>query len=400
MKRRGWLLFVGGVVGLKAGRELLESDSTARKTDESFSDASGYRNPGKFDELTAPGSDATEEKGERRQNDVKSYWDQSQLIPSGHTGYTPSATADTEDVHYFWKYNGFRTAKLEIPAPLYEYYQARPRTQNYGQYAAHPAQSPLLDSALNSIAVDSTGDGREELASVQQFVQGLKYASDRVATGYNEYPKYPVETLVERGGDCEDTAVLMATLFERLGYSSVLLAFWDDEHMALGVAGTIHGAISSGTYYTYNGRKYHYVETTDTGWNIGQQPTEITLYPEIIPIERYPSITASSRGPWYEGGGTFKLAITLRNGGDATASNVYVTATLSAGSLESFTSASAKGFVRFLAADESKTLTLEFDETEIPDVSPGDTPELTIRIDERGRLHDETSIPLPRVERD
>lgn len=43
-------------------------------------------------------------------------------------------------------------------------------------------------------------------------------------------------------------------------------------HMAVGVA---CGDLEDGYYYEYEGEKYYYVETTDSGWKIGEMPSEL-----------------------------------------------------------------------------------------------------------------------------
>lgn len=64
------------------------------------------------------------------------------------------------------------------------------------------------------------------------FVQSLPYASDSISSGYDEYPHYPLETLLERKGDCEDTAMLTAVLLRHLGYGASLIIY--DNHCAVG----------------------------------------------------------------------------------------------------------------------------------------------------------------------
>ena len=41
----------------------------------------------------------------------------------------------------------------------------------------------------------------EKVNLVITFVQSLPYTSDSVTTAFDEYPQYPMETLVEYGGN-------------------------------------------------------------------------------------------------------------------------------------------------------------------------------------------------------
>ena len=71
---------------------------------------------------------------------------------------------------------------------------------------------------------------------VMAFVQSLPDTIDKGTTPYDEYPRYPVETLFARGGDCEDTPILVAALLDRLGYDVALLVLENAQHMAVGVS--------------------------------------------------------------------------------------------------------------------------------------------------------------------
>ena len=92
-----------------------------------------------------------------------------------------------------------------------------------------------------------------------------------------EYPKYPIETLLEQSGDCEDSSALLISLIEPLGYEAALILIpeaWEGYgHAAVGVNMT--GA--SGRYYIVNQGEenemgYHYAETTALGWKLGEMP--------------------------------------------------------------------------------------------------------------------------------
>jgi hypothetical protein len=146
--------------------------------------------------------------------------------------------------------------------------------RDYAQYATDALQSGNA-GALGSILVDTaqkhgiTGS-REQVDFLIDFVQSLPYVPDTVSAGLNEYPKYVVETLVEAGGDCEDSAILLSSLLqsEPFGYGAVLLLL--PNHMAVGVK----GGDLPGSYYEYRGMKFYYVETTGEGWSVGEIPPD------------------------------------------------------------------------------------------------------------------------------
>lgn len=111
---------------------------------------------------------------------------------------------------------------------------------------------------------------------VVAFTQYIEYQSDDVFTGYEEYWKFPLETLYDQGGDCEDTSILCAAITKAMGYDSALLLF--PGHMAAGV--DVDGA--TGTYYGSGGRSYYYCETTATGYDVGDVPSSVDYYQAVV----------------------------------------------------------------------------------------------------------------------
>jgi len=108
------------------------------------------------------------------------------------------------------------------------------------------------------------------LAFVQQ---AIRYTEDLspLTNQIIEYPKYPLETLMEQCGDCEDQAILLAALLKLMGYAVALLVF--PTHVALGIASFDH---VRGTYVIdpMSGMHYLYTETTASQWLPGEVPAE------------------------------------------------------------------------------------------------------------------------------
>ena len=191
----------------------------------------------------------------------------------------------------------------EIPSNLYNYYKDRLRTPEYGAYVADRYDRPFIRSiteSLESYGEENDLTARQVVDHAVAIVQGMEYTQDKAATGYNEYPKYPMETLVDRGGDCEDTCILMAAMLKELGYGVVLLLMPEANHMAVGVAGE---ESIDGTYYEQDGTRYYYLETTGDGWNVGEVPESVRDVPaELVQVRDYPvlafsyTVTADSEG--------------------------------------------------------------------------------------------------------
>ncbi len=115
----------------------------------------------------------------------------------------------------------------------------------------------------------STGK-HEKAEFVIDFVQNLPYVTDDVSRGYDDYPKFPTETLVDADGDCEDTAILLASILQAEPFNYDMILIEPPGHMAAGV----YGEDLNGIYYELDGRDYYYIETTGTGWGVGDMPEQ------------------------------------------------------------------------------------------------------------------------------
>jgi hypothetical protein len=235
-------------------------------------------------------------------------------------------SGETLKVDYEWSYDGkVWTWQLEIPQSLYQFYSELPRVQtnDYSIYVSHPSDNAYLSYLLDifrDIANQEIYTDTQRVEFVVAFVQNLPYTSDSVTTSYDEYPRYPVETLVDNGGDCEDTSILMASLLDGLGYDVVLLRLPDYNHMAIGI-----GSINNipGAYWEFNGNRYSYLETTGRGYEIGEIYHQYDgALVEIYPIEPVPIITHSWTAT--QRLNVIRMEISIENVGTAAAEDIYI----------------------------------------------------------------------------
>lgn len=179
---------------------------------------------------------------------------------------------------------GVHTTQVRVPEALFLERRATPRVADplaWGRYALADADRPVLADLACRIAPPS-GNPEEEyyrLMNLIFFVQQIPYAPDSSTDSYTggalpryavsrgvaaEYPKYPVEMLVDGKGDSEDAAILMAGLLDVLGYDAVLLRYPD--HMALGIrmeGFNPYYVKYTPKYFMYEGKRYYYVEGTN-----------------------------------------------------------------------------------------------------------------------------------------
>jgi hypothetical protein len=210
------------------------------------------------------------------------------MIVTGTAPFTPQTPPEgTIRKDFTWVYGGETwVITLYIPEHLYDYYSGKTRvpTADYSVYVTHPLDDDYVSTIISEFEGIATAEGYDDVQLVElvvAFVQSLPYTSDDVTTGFDEYARYPVETLVDGGGDCEDSSILTSAILDGMGYGTVLINL--PEHVAVGVDVDHYG-----TYWLYEDVKYYYVETTGEGWEIGVLPEAhqgngATIYP-IIPV--------------------------------------------------------------------------------------------------------------------
>jgi len=184
-----------------------------------------------------------------------------------------------------WKFS------LDIPIKTYETYE-NSKVNRMPQGVSNEAMRSFV--TYDELVVEEISQGlsslvkNEEFSSVDfvnyilRFVQtNIVYSSDEETKGSDEYWRFPVESLVEKKGDCEDSSVLFSSIMKSLGYDAALLFYvLDDDlgHIAVG----IHLDDFPGEYVSYGGKKYYYCETTTIGNDVGNIPPDISGSPEII----------------------------------------------------------------------------------------------------------------------
>ncbi len=169
------------------------------------------------------------------------------------------------------------TIQLYVPGSQYEYYRALPggfriaSNYSYFGYFATPGDPYLreLAFALHNISLLRGFDNLTEANFILSFVQEVPYVDDYTSTGFVDYYKFPLETLMD-GGDCEDKSILLHTLLDILGYRAVLFVMevhymGIEGHVAVGLNITNSASPFSRflkDYYVYGGRRYYYMEST------------------------------------------------------------------------------------------------------------------------------------------
>lgn len=192
-----------------------------------------------------------------------------------YTGKTKPAEITYKKINYKWEYpHGWLSWEysLNIPVEAVNLYKSIDRNEifGYSYYVTHEADDDyllLLSNVFRNTAKKEKLSEWDAINLAVSFVQSLKYIPDDIGTGYDEYPKFPLETLFDEGGDCEDSSILLASLLRELGYGTVLVIV--DNHMGVGIKA------SEPANFKYLGMDFYYIETTSPGWMVGELPKEL-----------------------------------------------------------------------------------------------------------------------------
>ncbi len=129
----------------------------------------------------------------------------------------------------------------------------------------------------------------EYLDYVLRFTQEIEYQSDEEYTGYIEYWKFPLETLFDQGGDCEDTSILFAAIAHQsrdiLGFDTRVALVLMPQHASAGVI------IDGPTDYEKNPDGFIFGDTTATGYDLGDIPGKVEDY--FLDAKYYPNVSTT-----------------------------------------------------------------------------------------------------------
>ena len=207
--------------------------------------------------------------------------------------------------HYEWTYDeDEQSCDLEIPQDLYTYYKSQPRIawglRDYDEYVLDPLDDDYLETVTTDVLGTSAGDRYAAFEDALFFVQHcIEYVND---PAWTEYPRYPVETLVDEIGDCEDTAILYASLIRTLGYGALMVAVDTSgdgvaDHMIVWVPveqsfATAHPDLS---FWQYEGKTYAFAETAVEGGYVplgvdpwGLTDADIDTVYDVSSVDRHP----------------------------------------------------------------------------------------------------------------
>ncbi len=160
-----------------------------------------------------------------------------------------------------------RSANISLPISFEDHQNALdadvPRKGSFGRLGEFITVDDESIKVLTSMLAQITHGmvHVERVNCILKMVQSIPYEDDIVNGQPQDYWNLPVETLWKQSGDCEDHALLFATLMEAMGYDTVIhyvMTNTGKAHIAVGVS--IPGA--TGSYVEVDGIEYYYCEAT------------------------------------------------------------------------------------------------------------------------------------------
>ena len=194
------------------------------------------------------------------------------------------AILDTSLTQYYRvTYAPYRYA-WDLPVTLREYFSYKEKQRASGIGAMVTVGDATVRTLTNMINTSSLSDNLKQsdvINLIAKFTQTLPHTNQDVRTFNDTYPRYPLETLVDQGGDSEDTSILAANLLSMLGFEVVLISFESQKHVGIG----IYMPGTAGYSFEYLGKRFHYLETTGQNWRLGEMPAQyLGLTPAVYPI--------------------------------------------------------------------------------------------------------------------
>ncbi len=266
------------------------------------------------------------------------------LYPSRVSEVSPFGyrSAEVATRVFRWTYGGEEfELGLTVPKDLYLYYLTREHDIPYEDWAvlaSDPLSRPYLRSLLNMLLSRARSRGYDEIQTLEfvaSFVQHIPYNLEKdVIMASGEYPRFPMETLMDYGGDCEDHAILLATLYMEMGYDVALVIVWGKPGFPLGHMG-VAVALDSGRGLSWEvgGKTYYYIDATQPSLRLGEPllpeyldyEHPIFLFPRLESVPM-PVLVRNRVGViWQSSTGVATVVVTVANFGQGWA-NLTVTA--------------------------------------------------------------------------
>jgi len=202
-----------------------------------------------------------------------------------------------EGAVFSWEYQSIDySISLSLSEGTYDYYKSKDHTccyedEDYLKYSTPNAGYVVeIAQSLENMAIENGYTTQLEKAEfILAFVGTIPYVLD--PEDDYDHPKYPIETLWENGGDCEDSSALYSSIMEALGYETILVLVdvksepsdpWGG-HVLVGIYIPGH----SGESFSLSGDSKPYYIAETTIWEDGYDGIGINWWHDMTNITTY-----------------------------------------------------------------------------------------------------------------
>lgn len=126
----------------------------------------------------------------------------------------------------------------------------------YSAIAYDPAQNQMyaeLFRVFDAYAEEHNLTSDEYVELLSTYVQSIPYKTSETEI------KFPIETVIENWGDCDDKSILLSGLLAKKNYDAGVFVFEKDHHMAAGVKGGYQTEYENSGYSIIETTRYAYV---------------------------------------------------------------------------------------------------------------------------------------------
>lgn len=153
------------------------------------------------------------------------------------------------------------------------------------------ARVRYIAAYINKMAQKQSLTTLEKMQFTLDFIQepNIRFMNNRDCKSinyYDDYIRFPDETLFDKEGDCNSKSLLAAMIFHVMGYNVLYMASRKYQHAAIGIEVSLVN-LTEGEYFTMdkiekltvleNGKRYIYCETTGDRFIIGKPMDGMTL---------------------------------------------------------------------------------------------------------------------------
>ena len=203
-------------------------------------------------------------------------------------------------VEYYWEYpeNYSKTGIVEFNETLSTYYEYSIKNHTTSRYAEsfqkfitpeHPTISKIANDVDTSYSKDiDKANALLDIVSTLEYKYDVLHPDNEEDPNADEDPKYPIETIIDGTGDCEDLSFLYASLCKVIGLDVVLLEWVNidsnSKHINVGINLPEIPPDSNDLKYIHAGQEIYYVcECTGDSvtWDVGSYFTGYNMVRDI-----------------------------------------------------------------------------------------------------------------------